>query len=346
MARWSLPLLLASSGQAASSQPAASLNLHTDVVFDQYPPDAEGSELLRRTLSPLALEVVRRRLASSGGAVSAQSLDLPGERFVVYVPPRAPPGGYGVLVFVPPWQKAALPAGWASELDQAGVIYISAARSGNDESVAGRREPLALIGARNIIQHYPVDPARVYVGGFSGGARIALRLALDYPDLFRGALLNAGSDPLGRGGAIPPSREMFQQFQQSSRLVYVTGEKDDLHRAADGESAQSMRTHCVYDLDVRVAQGAAHELAGAGALGGALRSLKIHAPADPARLAACRATLDRDLAQSFQRVEAMLASGKRDAARSAILDIDARFGGLAAPRIVDLAQACACKLLP
>ena len=41
----------------------------------------------------------------------------------------------------------------------------------------GRREPLALLAALNILADYPIDPEQVYIGGFSGGSRIARRLA-------------------------------------------------------------------------------------------------------------------------------------------------------------------------
>ncbi len=59
---------------------------------------------------------------------------------------------------------------------------------------------------------------------------IALRLAIGYPDLFRGAILNAGSDSLGDASAEPPiplpPRELFYQFQSGTRLIYITGERD------------------------------------------------------------------------------------------------------------------------
>jgi len=71
---------------------------------------------------------------------------------------------------------------------------VTAANSGNDAPTIDRREPLALLAAHNTMKQYPVDPQQVYIGGFSGGARVALRLALAYPDVFHGALLNAGSD--------------------------------------------------------------------------------------------------------------------------------------------------------
>lgn len=58
-----------------------------------------------------------------------------------------PPHGFALLVFVPPWQDARLPPEWAKVLDRYGAIFVSAARSGNDENVLGRREPLALLAA-------------------------------------------------------------------------------------------------------------------------------------------------------------------------------------------------------
>ena len=184
-----LCLALATARGAVAGTPG----LQTAVVFTQGEPRANASELIRRLSTPLGEEAVRATLARTGKALKEQPLDLSLERFTVYVPPGPPPpGGYGVLVFVPPWEDARLPATWTPVLDMAGVIFVSAARSGNDASVLGRREPLALIAAANIAAGYPVNPARVFVGGFSGGSRVAMRLAVAYPDIFAGALLDAG----------------------------------------------------------------------------------------------------------------------------------------------------------
>ena len=63
---------------------------------------------------------------------------------------------------------------------------------------------------------YPIDPKRVYVGGLSGGSRAAEMTALAYPDVFRGALLNAGSDPIGgEAGIYLPPAELFRRFQET-----------------------------------------------------------------------------------------------------------------------------------
>lgn len=310
--------------------------LQRDVVFTDYSPLSVNSELLRRLWSPLAAAEGEQILTRSGKVLSQQSIDLSQEKFTVYVPPEAPPHGYALLVFVPPWEDARLPLGWASVLDHYGVIFVCATRSGNDEPVYGRREPLALLAAHNIMHRYMVNPERIYVAGFSGGSRVAMRLALAYPDLFRGALLNAGSDPIGDALAPLPPKDLFLRFQTASRLVYVTGDGDYGHLGMDADSMQSMQHWCVFDVFGAVSRHAGHEVANSMALSRALGTLVNPVPPDPNKLAACRSAIEEELAAKLHAVESLIAAGKRDDAQRALMEADRRFGGLAAPRSRDL----------
>jgi len=307
-----------------------------DVVFSQPAPLADSSQLVRRLLSPLAAERVRAAITASGKVLNEQSIALPEESFVLYVPPAPPPRGYGLLVFVPPWEDARLPADWPPVLDRLGVIAVSAARSGNRADIFGRRAPLAVIAAQNVMALYPVDPARVYVAGFSGGSRVAMRLALGYPDLFAGAILNAGSDPVGEGEAPLPPRELLDQFVSQSRLVYVTGGQDAVNLDADLASQSAMSRACMTAIDTDIAAHAGHEVMDHAALTQALIQLDGRKPVDPQRLAACRTALDAKIAAGLDAVQVQLAAGHVDAARRALLDLDRRYGGLAAPRSVAL----------
>lgn len=316
---------------------AQSTGLQQNVVFGDYSPLSGNTEMARRLLTPLVAAQIPRNLARTGSTLSEQPIDLARENFVVYVPAQKPPGGYGLLVFVPPWQEAKLPEGWESILDQYGMIYVSAARSGNPESVLGRREPLALLAEANIARRYALDPARIVIGGLSGGSRVAQHLALGYPDVFRAALLNAGSDPIGTERNPLPPRDLFFQFQNSTRLVYVTGADDPLHLAWDVASKQSMREWCVFDIDRQITPGVAHQIASTAALSRALQALFNPVPPDPNELAACRASRDAELTAKFQQVEALIAARKHDDAQALLKDIDTGFGGLAAPRSVELA---------
>ena len=59
---------------------------------------------------------------------------------------------------------------------------------------------------------------------------------------------------------------------------------------------------------------------------------------DVTRLAQCRATIDSQLSAKLADARSMIAAGKNDDAKKLVDDIDAQYGGLAAPQTVDLAK--------
>jgi pimeloyl-ACP methyl ester carboxylesterase len=186
-------------------------------------------------------------------------------------------------------------------------------------------------------RRFAIDPEHVYVGGFSGGSRIALRIALAYPDVFRGAILDAGSDPIGTSQLSLPPRELFALFQSQTRLVYITGERDAEHLADDAQSVRSLHQWCVANVEEAVQPHVQHEIALSGALSQALERLLAPRPAESGKLAACRAKLDADLAARLREVEELLGRSDTREAASRLRRLDERFGGLAAPRSVELA---------
>ena len=322
---------------AAQSIAAGGGETFRDVVFADYSERSSSAELVRRMLSPLAALQLKQQMTRTGKQMAEQSIKLSEEKFVVYVPSPRPARGYALLVFVPPWEDARLPSGWTPVLDRDGVIFVSAARSGNDESVFDRREPLALLAAHNVMQRYPVDPERVYIGGFSGGARVALRLALGYPDVFHGAILNAGSDPIGDSHIPIPPKDLFLQFQ-STRLVYVTGEEDTSRLSDDSASMHSMKKWCVFDVQSHVVRSGSHEVADSTALAWALSVLLHDVRPNPDKLGACRLAIEEELNIKMQELDSLVAAGHDDEAQKLLLKLDGRFGGLAAPRSIELAR--------
>ncbi|HWJ36700.1 MAG TPA: hypothetical protein VNR70_15645 [Steroidobacteraceae bacterium] len=311
--------------------------LQNDVVFSDYSPLSSSTELLHRLLSPLNAVQVSKRLAHSAVALRDQPIDLAQERFTVYVPSHSPTKGYGLLVFVPPWENAMLPRGWASILDRRGVIFVSAAKSGNEANILDRRDPLALLAAHNIMQRFRVDPERIYIGGFSGGSRVALRLALGFPDLFRGAFLNAGSDPIGDAQAPLPPPELFSRFQEMTRIVYISGQNDAVNVDKDASSSQSLLEWCVFDWYAERSPWMGHEVAGSTVLARALDLLDKHAEPNLAKLNNCRLHVNQELGKQIDQASDLLAAGHVDGARKLLNKTDTRYGGLAAPRSVDLA---------
>lgn len=328
---------LGAHADSAHGATAPATGLLQDVRFDAYTPLSQGSEIARRLFTPLTYARLQRYLASHGGAMREQSVDLARERFVLYVPTGAPPpSGYGLLVFVPPWPQAKLPQGWERELDRRGLIYVSMANADNMTNVIDRRVPLALLAWANVGRRYPLDPARVYVGGFSGGSRVALRIALGYPDVFRGALLEAGSDPPGSAALSLPPATLFHRFQQDTRLVFLTGGQDEAHLQMDMASQQALRHWCVTDMASVTPPWLGHETAGLAALGQALDALARPSPPQAGQLASCRAHNEDELASALSDVREVLARGDRKQAQRRLDAIDARFGGLATAPLLEL----------
>ena len=305
--------------------------------FSTYTPLSSNAELARRTLRPLSAARLEDLLARTGKTLAAQPIDLTKENFVLYVPPQQPAGGYGLLVFVPPWNDARFPEEWAQVLDQFGVIFVAAAQSGNDQRDVGRREPLAILAEQNVVKTYSVDPHRIVIAGFSGGSRVALRLALAYADLFKGAILDAGSDPVSDDGIPIPPRPLFLEFQESTHIVYATGERDIVHQSADAASRRAMRAWCQFNVDT-ISPDIEHVLIGATALATAFQTLFANQPPDAAKLASCRAAIDGEMNDRLRKAEQLATSGETSAARDGLKDIDKHYGGLAAPRLIDLSS--------
>lgn len=334
----SVPSLLLSLWACAQPAPAPQTGgALQEVVFDRYTPLSRNEEIARRTLTPLTFRRGQQILAATGRAFREQPIDLTKQKFAVYVPGGAPPkDGYGLLVFIAPWPEATRPRMWRPPLSRHGLIFVSAANSGNEVKVHDRRLPLALLAYENVRARYPIDPKRVYVGGLSGGSRVAEITALAYPDVFRGALLNAGSDPIGgEAGIYLPPAELFGRFQET-KLVYVTGQDDELNLHDDEISRASMRDWCVFNIEVRDARKLGHEPLDPPSLARALDALERPSAVDAGELARCNARLQRELASKLAAAEAAIAHGDGDGARAQLKAIDAHYGGLAAPAILDL----------
>lgn len=326
-----LALLLLLSCPAAAR---AATGLLKDVVFAHYSDLSSSGELARRLMSPF--DALRMQARAAADAGRQQTVSLAQEHFAMYVPAKQPPNGYALLVFVPPWSQAEVPPRWTAALERRGIILVTAANSGNDASAFDRRAALAVLAATNVMALYHVDPQRVYVGGFSGGARMAMRLALAYPDLFHGALLDAGSDPIGET-VPPPPKALLEQFQSSSRLVYLTGEQDRFHLDMDNQSRHSLPEWCITDVQTIDMPWLGHELAEPPALDRALAALEQHHPPAPDKLAACRSRLQQALDAQLDQVQQWMHNGKTDKALRALGHIDTHYGGLAAPRSITLA---------
>ena len=161
--------------------------------------------------------------------------DLKAEKFRLVVPKSyAPSAKWGLFVYINADDSAGLPAGYEAVLEKRKLIAVSAYKSGNARNIFDRFR-LAIDANVNLRKRFNIDPARVYVSGFSGGGRVASMLAVAYADVFSGAIPLCGvnfytdipSEPgkyWGRG--YIPVDEALKIAKESGRYVLVTGEKD------------------------------------------------------------------------------------------------------------------------
>lgn len=158
-----------------------------------------------------------------------------GEACEVIVPPATGERA-GLLLWLNPGSKAELPREeWREVLARHRLVLAIPDNAGNDRHVSARIG-LLLDCLKAIEKRSPIEPDRVFVGGFSGGAKSALRAMLLYPDVFRGAVLAGGASyfrPVpalsdGRGRTWPAELATPRDVVAAKRypFVFVTGSAD------------------------------------------------------------------------------------------------------------------------
>ncbi len=228
---------------------------------------------------PLAgVETWMERVGRSPGEApeidpSGGEYDLAEETFEVYVPEsyrEDAPVGLFVWISPTPFGGFRSPA-IAEALDRHRVIWVGADASGNLRLV-WYRTGLALDAVQSLGRLYAIDPKRVWVGGHSGGSRVASSLLLFYPEVFRGAILFSGADyyrpvdvPDRPGAYWPPElpkppRAVLERVKRASPIVQIAGELD-FNRAQTRAVAEEMRRDGFEHVTYLEVPGAEHTLA-------------------------------------------------------------------------------------
>lgn len=172
--------------------------------------------------------------------------------YQVYVPesydPEEPPG---VLVYVSPMPLGQMPNGWQPLFDDENLIYISADRSGN-RTLTKRRMLFAALAPYILAQNYEIDPARVYVSGFSGGGKVASIAAIQFANLFTGAVYICGVEFWSE---IPPD---LHDRVMSNRYVFLTGGRD-FNRDLTNKIYDRYERAGVANIDLMTISGMGHD---------------------------------------------------------------------------------------
>lgn len=190
-----------------------------DIVFEKSPPHSDADELKARFRS----------------RENAGPYDVSKEKFRLLLPKSyAPRARWGLFIYISADDSPGLPAEYAEVLEKHRLIALAPYRAGNSRNIFDRFR-LAVDACFNGQRRFDVDPDRVIISGFSGGARVASMLGVAYADLFPGVLPLCGVNfykdiPSEAGKSWPlgyiPVDEALKIAKATGRFALMTGEKD------------------------------------------------------------------------------------------------------------------------
>jgi len=151
--------------------------------------------------------------------IPALAKTLPADRIVKFRVWWSEDPHPGVIVFVSPTDSGKPPKGWLELLQQKKLSWIAADDFGNQQPSAQR--VLAAVMALSLAQKTAeLDRKRIYIGGMSGGGRIASMTAPRFPQLFSGGLYIVGAN------FWMPEDAQLKQKAAANRYVFITGTGD------------------------------------------------------------------------------------------------------------------------
>ncbi len=119
----------------------------------------------------------------------------------------------GIMVYAGAPTIVREPTGWLSVMKDKNLIWVAARKSGNGASIH-QKKLLAMMSVPLISKDYNIDESRIYI---TGEGRTAARVALDYPEMFDGAIL------IGKRLWEDDAENKVQNVL-SNRFVFVTRE--------------------------------------------------------------------------------------------------------------------------
>ncbi len=221
----------------------------------------------------------------------AYDLDPSGERFFVHVSTAySTRSRYGLVVFIHAGDRInVLPDGWSEVLDARKFLFIAPENAGNNQN-RERRLGLGVLSALEMMKHYHIDTNRVYVSGFSGGARMAGLLGFFQSDVFRGTIQNCGADfyehipQVHATSQLDTAGKPYGFFSATAdevqgakrvRFVLITG-SEDFRRGNILDIFNGGFTKAGFQAKLFDVRGMSHDTADAVTLNAALDFLEAH----------------------------------------------------------------------
>lgn len=149
----------------------------------------------------------------------------------VYVPAGRKGGKPpGVYIHISAGEEGEMQTAYEPVMDRLNLIYISPRGASNFQPML-RRIRLAVDALSSVRALHQVDPARISIGGGSGGGHIAMLTHAMFPDIFMGSVSHAAQSYLPQGnscGHFPglEARDLKSGILKDHKWCVISGSKD------------------------------------------------------------------------------------------------------------------------
>jgi pimeloyl-ACP methyl ester carboxylesterase len=142
------------------------------------------------------------------------------QTYELFVPERSDTKKpYGMVLFVSPGDGPTGFKQFEGPCKELGLLFVSVYGAGNN-CPTKKRIRIVLDVLDDVRRQFPIDPDRTYIGGFSGGGRIACAIAFALPEHFGGVL------PVCASGDVRSEPYLRQRVRERLSVALLTGETD------------------------------------------------------------------------------------------------------------------------
>ena len=164
--------------------------------------------------------VTNQSVADPPAKLTGDGFDSAKQTYELFVPERKDPKKpLPAILFISAGDE---PAGWKAfekTCKDSGFVFIGVRGAGNNVPPP-KRVRIVLDCFDDVRRQLPLDPDRTYIGGFSGGARMACAVAFALPEYFGGMI------PVCAAGELREEPWLRHRLIDRASAALVTGETD------------------------------------------------------------------------------------------------------------------------
>ncbi|MDA1014302.1 MAG: hypothetical protein O3A00_07590 [Planctomycetota bacterium] len=146
--------------------------------------------------------------------------DSTAQTYELFVPPKYDKRQtWPLILFISPSQKSTAFRNWQQVCQREAVLFAGPHQAGNNTDMR-QRVRIVLDVLDDVRRKYRIDPDRTYIGGFSGGGRVACSIGFSLTELFGGVI------PVCAAGDLRPESWLRHRAIDRLSVAHITGDSD------------------------------------------------------------------------------------------------------------------------